>query len=316
MRRNFRTTTLVARGSPEQIERIAVTVPEPGLEAFEAAMTSCCVTVGFFLDESTGTWVIEGLREIGETDDDLVTALFLAEAASGVTPVIERTRVPAGGWLARNVQDFPEQNIGARFAIRGTHIATRPLAGRITMILDAGLAFGTGEHGSTRGCLRALERIAKARRPTKILDLGTGSGVLGIAGAKIWGQRVLATDIDARAVRVASANAARNGVAPLFRASRADGWTSPVLARHAPYDLVFANILARPLAAMAHQLAANLAPGGVAILAGLLEAQARWVLSAHRRHGLVLGTRIHEGEWTTLILEKPVRGQTKTRTDA
>ncbi|MCF3945522.1 50S ribosomal protein L11 methyltransferase [Acidiphilium iwatense] len=300
----------------EYIERIAVTVPESGLEAFEAALSSCCATVGFFLDEATGLWMIEGLREIGEADDDLAAALILAEAASGVTPAIERVRVAAGGWLARNVQDFPEQRIGARFAIRGTHIATRPLAGRITMILDAGLAFGTGEHGSTRGCLRALERVAKARKPAKILDLGTGSGVLGIAGAKLWRRHVLATDIDARAVRVASANAARNGVAPLFRAARADGWTSPALARHAPYDLVFANILARPLAAMAHQLAASLAPRGIAILAGLLESQARWVLSAHRRHGLVLKTRIREGAWTTLVLEKPGRGQTKTRTDA
>lgn len=300
----------------EFIERIALTVPESGLEAFEAALSSCCATVGFFLDEPTGLWTIEGLRDIGETDGDLATAMALAEAASGIAPAIERTRVPAGGWLARSYQGFPEQPVGARFAIRGTHIATRPLAGRITLILDAGLAFGTGEHGSTRGCLRALERIAKARRPMRILDLGTGSGVLGIAAAKLWGQRVLATDIDARAVRVASANAARNGVANLFRAARADGWTSPALARHAPYDLVFANILARPLAAMAHRLAANLAPGGIAILAGLLESQARWVLSAHRRHGLALRTRVHDGDWTTLVLEKPIRGQTKTRTDA
>lgn len=292
---------------PEHLERIVLTVPATALEAFEAALGCCCRTVGFFLNEATNTWVVEGLREIDGSDGDLVTALILAEAASGITPEIERIRVPAGGWLARSYQGFPEQKIGDRFAIRGTHIKDKKPAGRHSITVDAGLAFGTGEHGSTRGCLLALEMMAKRRRPLNILDLGTGSGVLGIAGVKIWGRPVLATDIDARAVRVATANAALNGTARLFRARRADGWLSPVLRRHAPYDLVFANILARPLTAMAHQLAAKLAPGGIAILAGLLDRQARWVLSAHRRHGLVLKSRIDDGEWTTLILEKPMR---------
>ncbi|SIR50430.1 MULTISPECIES: 50S ribosomal protein L11 methyltransferase [Acidiphilium] len=291
----------------EQLERIILTVPAVALEAFEAALGCCCRTVGFFLDEKTNTWVVEGLREIDGSDGDLVTALILAEAASGISPAIERIRVPAGGWLARSYQGFPEQKIGQRFAIRGTHIKTGKPAGRHVITVDAGLAFGTGEHGSTRGCLLALERTAKRRQPLRILDLGTGSGILGIAAAKTWGRRVLATDIDTRAVRVAATNAAINGAAPLFRARQADGWLSPTLRRHAPYDLVFANILARPLAAMAHQLAAKLAPGGTAILAGLLDRQANWVLSAHRRHGLVLKQRINDGEWTTLILEKPIR---------
>lgn len=261
--------------------------------------------MGFFLDEPTGAWVVEGLRELDGSDGDLETALILAAAACGISPEIERSIVPAGGWLARNYQGFPEQLIGERFAIRGTHIATPPVAGRITIILDAGLAFGTGEHGSTRGCLLALERVARARKPQNILDLGTGSGVLGIAAAKIWGRHVFATDIDARAVRVANTNATLNGVTPLFRAVPSDGWTSRALARRAPYDLIFANILARPLVAMAHQLTANLAPGGIAILAGLLDRQARWVLSAHRRHRLALKSRSQDGEWTTLVLEKP-----------
>lgn len=297
----------MSRGTVEMLERITVTIPAAGLEAFEAALSACCRSVGFFLDESNGNWIVEGLREPGGADGDLDSAIFLAEAASGVSPSIERAMVPAGGWLARSYEGFPEQLIGARFAIRGTHVDTPRAAGRITITLDAGLAFGTGEHGSTRGCLLALERLARARRPLNILDLGTGSGVLAIAGAKIWGRRVLATDIDARAVRVANANAAMNGSAPLVRAIRSDGWSSPLLRRHAPYDLVFANILARPLVAMAHQLAAHLAPGGTAILAGLLERQARWVISAHRRHGLVLSGRVRDGEWTTLILERPGR---------
>jgi len=295
----------MARNPPEVLEQISITVPEPALEAFEAALSSCCRSVGFFLDEASGAWVVEGLREVDGSDGDLATALILAEAASGISTTIERVVVPAGGWLARSYQGFPEQLIGNRFAIRGTHITAPRASGRITIVLDAGLAFGTGEHGSTRGCLLALERLAKARRPLNILDLGTGSGVLAIAGAKIWGRSVLATDIDARAVRVANENARLNGVAPLVRARRADGWESPLLRRHAPYDLVFANILARPLVAMAHQLAAHLAPGGIAILAGLLDRQACWVMSAHRRHGLALKARTRDGDWATLVLEKP-----------
>ena len=294
----------MARGGVEMLERVTVTVPEEALETFEAALETCCRSVGFFLDEANGTWIVEGLREPGSADGDLAAALLLAEAASGVSPAVERELVPAGGWLARSYEGFPEQLIGHRFAIRGTHVTTPLAAGRITVLLDAGLAFGTGEHGSTRGCLLALERLAKRRAPGRILDLGTGSGILAITAAKIWGKPVLATDIDQRAVRVASANAALNGVAPLLRVIGSDGWSAPMLARRAPYDLVFANILARPLVAMAHELSAHLAPGGTAILAGLLGRQARWVMSAHRRHGLVLKGRIDDGEWTTLILGK------------
>jgi ribosomal protein L11 methyltransferase len=198
---------------------------------------------------------------------------------------------------------FPEQKIGQRFLVRGTHIAAPAVPGRITLTLDAGMAFGTGEHNSTRGCLVALERVAHLR-PRRILDLGTGSGILAIAAAKLLRVPVLATDIDARAARVAAANARLNGVAHLVRAGKADGWADTAITRGAPYDLVFANILARPLCAMAHELAVHLAPGGVAILAGLLTVQANWVLSAHRRAGLVLKHRIVDGAWTILILRR------------
>jgi ribosomal protein L11 methyltransferase len=156
--------------------------------------------------------------------------------------------------------------------------------------------------------LLALERLA--RRPAKILDLGTGSGILAIAAARRWRRRVLATDIDPRAARVAAGNARLNGVGGKVRAIKADGWMDKTIRRHAPYDLVFANILARPLCAMAHHLANNLQPGGTVILAGLLGVQANWVLSAHRRAGLVLQSRIHDAAWTTLVLRtKVVHGQ-------
>jgi ribosomal protein L11 methyltransferase len=168
--------------------------------------------------------------------------------------------------------------------------------------LDAGLAFGSGEHASTRGCLMALERVAARRRPRRVLDLGTGSGILAIAAAKRLRVPVLATDLEPWSVRVAADNARLNGVAPLVRAVLADGWRNRVVRARAPYDLVFANILARPLCAMAGDLAAHLAPGGTAILAGLLGAQARMVLAAHRRAGLRLAARLDVAAWTTLVL--------------
>jgi ribosomal protein L11 methyltransferase len=284
----------------ELLDCVSLVVPATALEHFEAALGSVCRAVSFFHDEENDLWDIQGVKERGAYEGELVSALAVAEMLTGHVPVVTRSVVPVGGWLARTKQAFPEQLIGKRFAVRGTHIFAPPPAGRITITLDAGLAFGTGEHNSTRGCLLALERLP--RRPNKILDLGTGSGILAIAAARRWHRNVLATDIDARAARVAAANARLNGVGAKIRAIKADGWMDKTIRRRAPYDLVFANILARPLCAMAHELAANLQPGGIVILAGLLSVQANWVLSAHRRAGLVLQSRINDGAWTSLVL--------------
>jgi ribosomal protein L11 methyltransferase len=285
----------------ELLDCVALTVPAAALDHFEAALGSVCRAVSFFHDEENDLWDIKGVKERGAFEAELASALFVAEMVTGNAPLVVRSTVPVGGWLARTKMAFPEQKIGRRFLVRGTHIAAPAVPGRITLTLDAGMAFGTGEHNSTRGCLVALERIAHLR-PRRILDLGTGSGILAIAAAKLLRVPVLATDIDARAARVAAANARLNGVAHLVRAGKADGWADTAITRGAPYDLVFANILARPLCAMAHALAGHLAPGGVAILAGLLTVQAIWVLSAHRRAGLVLKDRIADGAWTILIL--------------
>jgi len=290
---------------PEELDCIALTVPADALDHFEAALGSVCRAVSFFHNEDLDIWDIQGVKERGAHEAELESALMVAEMLTGVSPEITRSLVPVGGWLARTKAAFPEQKIGQRFVVRGTHIVAPEIPGRVTLTLDAGLAFGTGEHNSTRGCLVALERIAKAHHPFRILDLGTGSGILAIAAAKLMHRRVLASDIDARAARVARTNAKLNGVAPMIRAIRADGWMDKRILRAAPYDLVFANILARPLCAMAHQLGARLAPGGVAILAGLLNTQVNWVLSAHRRAGLVLERRLVDGAWSILTLRKP-----------
>jgi ribosomal protein L11 methyltransferase len=285
------------------LETVFVVVPEDAMEAYESALSQVCGTVGFFKDDATELWTIEGVKDQGAHEPELASALAIAELASGFAAELGRHATAAEGWLARTFEAFPEQLVGRRFAIRGTHLSGPAAPGRLTIVLDAAIAFGSGEHGSTRGCLRALERVA-IRRPRRILDLGTGSGILAMAAAKLLGRRVLATDIDPWSVRVARDNARRNGLARRIRTVRADGWGSRSVRGVAAYDLIFANILARPLTRMAKHLARALAPGGTAILAGLLDSQARWVLAAHRRHGLVLERTVREGTWTTLVVRR------------
>lgn len=286
-----------------RLETISVEVPEEALEAWEAAIAAACGTVDFFREADAGPWRVSGVKAAGEKEAELAAAMALASAVTGLSPALHRVDVPAEGWLARTRAAFPEQLVGRRIALRGTHVEDPPTPGRVTLLLDAGVAFGSGEHGSTRGCLVAFERLAHTR-PRRILDMGTGSGVLAMAAAKLLRRRVLATDIEPWSVRTTRENAARNGIAPLLRAIRADGWRDARVRRAAPYDLVFANILARPLCLMARDLAVHLAPGGHAILAGLLATQARMVLAAHRRVGLRLLRAHPQGAWTTLVLRR------------
>jgi ribosomal protein L11 methyltransferase len=283
------------------LETVSVTVPPEALEAYEAALAEACGTIGFFYDEDANLWTVEGVKDQGARESELVAALALAALVTGVAVTPARRPTAAGGWLERTREAFPEQLVGKRFAVRGTHVRDPAAPGRLTILLDASVAFGSGEHGSTRGCLRAFERVAY-RRPLRILDLGTGSGILALAAARLLHRRVLGTDIEPWSVRTAAANAGLNRLAGLARFVRADGWTSPKVVAGGPYNLVFANILARPLCRMARHLARHLAPGGTVILAGLLTSQARWVLAAHRRHGLVLERSLTEGKWCTLVL--------------
>ena len=285
------------------LETVAVTVPEDALEAYEAALNSACDTVGFFRDVATGDWRVEGVKPVNTNEAELNAALMLAELVSGVSVPLERVSTEAEGWLARTYASFPEQPIGKRFAVRGTHLTDKPTSGRVTLTLDAGLAFGSGEHGSTRGCIVALETVAR-RRPRRILDLGTGSGILAIAAAKLLHRKVLASDIEPWSVLVTRRNAIQNRVGAMIRVKLANGWHHPAISGGGPYDLVFGNILARPLCGMAWDLSVHLAPGGTAILAGLLGTQVRMVLAAHRRRGLMLERVLPQGPWSTLVLRK------------
>ena len=292
----------MSRKKVTTLETVSLDVAEAALPAYEAALASVCATVGFFRDEAGGGWRVEGIKPVGEREPELVAALALAAGLTGFAAEARRSATAVEGWLARSYASFPEQRIGRRFAVRGTHLRGPKVAGRITLTLDAGLAFGSGEHGSTRGCLRALERVAY-RRPRRILDLGTGSGILAMAAARLLHRHVLAVDVEPWSVRVAGQNARRNGLGALVRCRLADGWRHRAV-RGGRYDLVFANILARPLCLMARPLAAHLAPGGMAILSGLLRGQARAVIAAHRRCGLRLETAVEEGAWTTVVVRR------------
>jgi ribosomal protein L11 methyltransferase len=269
---------------------------------YEQALRSVCGTVGFFRDEPSGLWKIEGVKQAGEAEAQLAGALALASMVSGAEPTLHREDTPADGWLARTAAAFPEQRVGKRFVLRGTHLPPASSAGRIILQIDAGVAFGSGEHGSTRGCLLALERVAH-RRPSRILDVGTGSGVLAMAAALLLHRPVLAIDIEPWSARTAADNAKRNGLGGRMAVAVGEGWRHHRVRAGRPYDLVFENILARPLCAMSRALSAGLAPMGLAILSGLLPNQSRMVLAAHRRSGMILHRSLTNDGWATLILK-------------
>jgi ribosomal protein L11 methyltransferase len=290
----------MSRRHPGLLETVYVELPESFVPAYESAFATVCATVGLFIaDEAARVWRVEGVKSVGENDEELASAIAIADLVSGHSANLQRTATQAEGWLAKVYSAFPEQPVGQRFAVRGTHVAERRRAGRITLVIDAGLAFGSGEHGSTRGCLRALERVAH-RKPARIIDMGCGSGILAMGAAALLNRRVLAVDNDPWSVRVTRQNAALNGLGGLVRARLGNGWQGAGKGRR--YDLIMANILARPLCLMARHLAAQLAPGGTAILAGLLVNQIPAVLTAHRRQGLRLERVLREGVWATMVL--------------
>jgi ribosomal protein L11 methyltransferase len=186
--------------------------------------------------------------------------------------------------------------------VHGAHDRARVASNRIGIEIEAALAFGTGHHGTTRGCLLALDWIGKRRPPKRVLDIGTGTGVLAIAAAMRFRRPVLASDIDAEAVAIAHANTRLNGVSPHVTCIRAKGLTGLRFRRAGRFDLAFANILLAPLKTLAGPLRPLLAPGAYVILSGLLAEQENGALAAYRPHGLRLVRRFPLGEWVTLLL--------------
>ena len=191
-----------------------------------------------------------------------------------------------------------------RFVVHGQHDRAKVTPNKLGIEIEAALAFGTGHHGTTRGCLLLLGHVLKAHRPRRVLDLGTGTGVLAIAAAKALHDSVLASDIDALSVKVAAENARLNGVGQFVEVTWGNGFSAPRLRQRQPFDLVLANILANPLRQMATPMSRHLAGGARVILSGLLSAQAPSVIAAYRARGLIVERHIRIEGWSSLLLHK------------
>lgn len=256
--------------------------------------------------------------EIDEKNDIWEASIYLyAEQEEDVLPrfeellqatypglEIEKEIIPDVDWIAKSLEGLKPVRAG-RFVVHGSHDRDKIRSSDIPIEIDAGQAFGTGHHGTTAGCLETIEKVVRSRRVRNALDLGTGSGVLAIAVRKLKNIPVLATDIDPIAVRVAEENVRRNGISTGISLETAPGFHSTSFSRHGPFDLIIANILARPLIRMAPQLAAHLAPGGSVILSGILAAQ-RWkVIAAYNGAKLKHVRTIWRNGWVTIHLDRP-----------
>ena len=260
--------------------------------------------VAVSLDERPdGSWSVDAYFEEGDAES-LAEMLrdWLGADAFGAPLKVEA--LPDADWIAAGLASL-QPVIAGRFLVYGGHDRNRLPAGRVAIEIDAGQSFGTGHHATTAGCLIVLNRLLAGRRFTNSLDLGTGSGVLAIALAKILRQRVLATDIDPIAVRVASENAALNRVGHLVRTIAADGVRHELIRRSAPFDLVIANILAAPLMRLAPLLAPLVMRGGTLVLSGLLPRQRERVVAAYGREGIRLQQAHILDGWAVLVLRKP-----------
>lgn len=253
-------------------------------------------------------WMVEGSPERDEVLLRVTLALQLAGLDITITPdQIAIDPVPQIDWLAHSYQQFAPFTVG-EFFIYGSHYAGDKPADKKPLKIDAATAFGSGEHGTTAGCLEALQDLKKQGfTPGRTLDLGTGSGILAIAAWKLWGAPVLATDIDPECIRVTDLHAGMNAT-PLaenaLTTEIADGFHSPRLNGDTKFDLVIANILAGPLVIMAADLIKTMAPGGYVLLSGMLGEQAPEVAAAYTSKGLRLVTRYDREDWTSLLLQR------------
>jgi ribosomal protein L11 methyltransferase len=284
--------------------KIELFVPTAAADAFADAVEPFAAALTLFPVEGTTETRIAAYGADAPDEAALEATLATVAAAAGVTaPPAHVVWLPDIDWLAENRAQFAPVRAG-RFYVHDSYREAPPPANVTAILVDAATAFGTGHHGTTRGCLEALEAVVRrrARLPAgPVLDLGCGTAVLGIAAAKTLARPVVASDIDPAAVAMARINARGNGVASRVRVFESVGFDNVAMRRPAPYALIFANILARPLVRLAPAITANLVPGGTVILSGLLHAQERQVLAAYLGQGLHLAGRIRHDEWSTLV---------------
>ena len=251
----------------------------------------------FEIDEASG------LQEVSVYADEQDQVAERMEALLDGQATVDCERLPDIDWVTKSLEGLRPVRAG-RFLIHGSHdrVARRP--GDIAIEIEAGLAFGTGHHGTTAGCLLMLERVVRAERPRNALDLGTGSAVLAIALARLAHIPVLATDIDPVAVRVARENIRINEAASYVAAVTAPGFHHPAFAAAKPFDLIVANILARPLMRLAPEMARHVTPGGSLVLSGILDGQRRAVIAAYAGQRFRHVSTLHREGWSTIHLKR------------
>jgi ribosomal protein L11 methyltransferase len=236
-------------------------------------------------------------------DQNLLREFVTNAAGAEIAATLAFDAVAARDWVKASLEDLVPVPAG-RFVVHGAHDRAHVAANKLGIEIEAALAFGTGHHGTTRGCLLLLDHLLKRHQPRRVLDLGTGTGVLGIAAAKALKIGVLASDIDAPSVAVARDNARLNETGHLVQIIRATGFSAPAFAQRGPFDLVLANILANPLRQLATPMARHLAPSALLILSGLLTHQAPAVIAAYRARGLVPLRHLRIEGWSSLLLRK------------
>jgi ribosomal protein L11 methyltransferase len=280
---------IVARGPRKEAEAAAVAIDTDAL--LEGATYSILEE-----DEDRGVWRIDAFP----TDDD--EAGNFRRVLGGFKVLKTTTEVLADAdWLAMALSGLPPVRAG-RFFVYGIHDRGRAPPNTVNLRIEAGAAFGTGHHGTTVGCLLAYDRLLRRKRFDKVLDVGAGTGVLAIAAARTGSKVAVGTDIDRVSVRISKENALVNSARARF--VHASGLGHRLVASHAPYDLVFANILAWPLVKLSQPIKQALKPGGYAILSGLLRHQERYVRAAYLARGFRLESRIRRDAWSALVLRR------------
>lgn len=266
-------------------------------EACEALTPEPTGVGTFEVEDGSGLW--EVAVYFVEAPD--LAGLALLATINGAAGFVV-SEVPDQDWVAKVRRELAPVEAG-RFFVYGTHDADKVPADAVPLLIDAAMAFGTGHHGTTLGCLRALDALIIAGEVKhKVADIGCGTAVLAMAAARIWPEEVIASDIDGVAVEVAAANVTANGLKGRVRCVEAAGFDAPAIADSAPFDLVFANILKGPLISIAPDMAAATSDGGHAILSGILNDQANAVIEVYAQHGFNLVKRDEIVDWTTLTL--------------
>lgn len=283
-------------------DALPVSVPRPQKKDIARQDALRHGAMGTLMPDAEAPWLCE--LYFGETPDeaairDLVRAVAGDEAAAA----LHFEGVEARDWIAASLEGLNPVDAG-RFTVHGAHSRASLKPNRFNIEIEAALAFGTGHHGTTRGCLLHLDAVLKRHRPRDIVDIGSGTGVLAFAAAKALKQFVYAGELDPDSVRVARENARLNGVAPFVRPVVAAGLQHPELRASAAYDLVFANILARPLKGLAPEIARATTPGGKLILSGLLRHDVPGVLAKYRAFGFHLVAQRHLEGWASLVLKR------------